>query len=122
MKPWTAKEEKQLRKEWGVLLADEVAKKHGRSVNSVTKHASKMGLKSKLTRWNAAGNSKELKELIEFGYCATDIAKQLGKTTKNIYNTVRDRKDISPKWYRMLLKNTKLQTENRGVITPVYKL
>ena len=116
---WTTKEEARLGNEWGVMLATEIAVIHDRTVNAVCKRASKLGLESKMPNKYCSENSKEIRELIDFGYHATEIAKMMGKTTKHIYNTCRDRSDLGGKWYRKLKQNTQLQRENSGIQTPI---
>ena len=116
---WTTRDVRFLTENFGVMKSTEIAKKLVRTPNAIRTYASKLNLKSKLPYNYCSENSKEIRELIDFGYHATEIAKMMGKTTKHIYNTCRDRSDLGGKWYRKLKQNTQLQRENSGIQTPI---
>lgn len=115
-RPWTATETATLRQLWGREPYRQVAQKLNRPPTAVATKASKLGLKSDLNR-APRHDYDNIKEMIEFGYHATQIAIEHNTSTKTIYNTVRD--SIGSNWYKMLLKNTKLQNKEYGRRTPV---
>lgn len=112
MNYWKTTEVAYLRKYWGIQHASDIAETLGRSVMAVNMKATRLGLKSSLARQGQ--NLAELIELIEFGYHPTEIARSLNKSTKNIYNTTRDR--LGGQLYKRLKQNA----NNRGRMTPQY--
>ena len=97
---------------YGITTSSAIGAQLQRSPNSIRVKAAKLGLKSNLSRNGT--NLNEIIEMIELGYHPTEIASNLNKSTKNIYNTVRDR--LGGTLYRSL----KLNAKRRGRMTPRY--
>lgn len=114
---WTTAEVKYLAQHYGREPVTVIAAQLGRSDNAIRLYARKSGLSSRLCheRRHDYGN---IQELIDFGYHATQIASQIGVTTKCLYNMIRDR--LGGHAYAKLKRNTQLQRAAGRSFTPIY--
>lgn len=113
--PWTGPQESYLSKYWGKILAEDLSPVMGRSPNALRLKASKMGLKSELPHApeRKIYEAWRVKAYIDLGMHAREIARMLGTDRKNVYNLVKNRKDIDDEYYIKLLRNTQTAKDKK---------
>ena len=112
-RPWTTLEDRYIRDNYGTAKVSEIAIHLGRSENAVRLYANRIGLKSSLP--HKSPTRLVLQAMIQEGHHPTVIAYTLGKSTKGVYNSVRDQ--LGGNWYYTL----KLNARTVGKMTTIKK-
>lgn len=117
---WKTTEVAQLKELWGKKPYQEIAQMLGRSNDSVLIKASRLKLESQ--RWVKHPKMTEaaLRDLLDKGYHATQIAEHFNTSTKSVYNTIDAR--FPETLYLQLLRNTRTYNQEHGrILSPRYR-